>query len=250
MKGLAMEHVRYEVLDDVGVITLDSPANRNALSAKLVAELLDHLETSATDSSHHVLLRSAGTTFCSGADLREAVDHGMSGGARAIMAAQRAIVAHPKPVIASVAGAVRAGGLGLIGASDVVICADDVTFAFTEARLGLTPAVISATVLRRLTDRAASDTFLTGRTFDAHEAEAMGLVTRSVRSERLNEVVQQTSTELRLAHPQGLCETKALLNQGLLKELDNTTDALVELSARLFDSPTARAAFQRFLGKD
>ena len=74
---------------------------------------------------------------------------------------------HPRPVVTRLAGPVRAGGLGIVAASDVVLCSDDVTFAFTESRLALAPAVISLTVLPRLTSRAAADTFLTGRTFYA-----------------------------------------------------------------------------------
>ena len=68
----------------------------------------------------------------------------------------------PKPVVARVGGPARAGGLGLIAAADIAVCADDATFAFTEVRLGVIPAVISATVLPRLAPRAAAELFLTG----------------------------------------------------------------------------------------
>ena len=175
------ELVHYDLADGVATITLDSPHNRNALSRQLVTELFDRLDQAEADGDARVvLIRSADRVFCSGADLAEAAEGGMEDGARALVALQRRIVGHSLPVVTRLAGPVRAGGLGIVAASDIVICSDDVTFAFTEVRLALTPAVISLTVLPRLTQRAAADTFLTGRSFGADEAAAMGLVTRAV----------------------------------------------------------------------
>ena len=101
-----------------------------------------------------------------------------------------------------------------------MLCSDDVTFAFTESRLALAPAVISLTVVPRLTSRAAAETFLTGRTFDAGEAAAMGLVTRAVPADELDDAVTEVCTELKKAHPQGLRETKALLARDLVARID------------------------------
>lgn len=240
--------VRYDVQQAVATITLDSPHNRNALSSALVTQLFDALERAAADEAARiVLVRSADRVFCSGADLKEAGAGGMEQGARALVALQRAIVAHPKPVVTRLAGPVRAGGLGIVAASDVVLCSDDVTFAFTESRLGLAPAVISLTVVPRLTSRAAADTFLTGRTFDAAEAAAMGLVTRAVPAEALDAAVEEACEELRQAHPQGLRETKALLAGELLRRIDGQAEEMATLSARLFASDGAREAMTAFL---
>jgi enoyl-CoA hydratase/carnithine racemase len=243
------ELVHYQVADGIGTITLDSPKNRNALSKQLVGELFARLDESAGDTSVVVLVRSADRVFCSGADLSEAAADGMEQGARTMVEMQRRIVAHPKPVVTRLAGPVRAGGLGIVAASDIVICGDDVTFAFTESRLALAPAVISLTVLPRLSSRAASDTFLTGRTFDATEAAEMGLVTRSVPADQLDAAVAETCAELAKAHPQGLRETKALLARDLLRRIDAGADEMATLSARLFGSDAAREAMLAFLGK-
>jgi len=243
------ELVHYEVADGVATITLDSPHNRNALSRQLVTELFAHLDTAAQDESRVVVIRSADRVFCAGADLSEAADGGMEEGAKAIVALQRLIVTHPKPVVTRLAGPVRAGGLGIVAASDVAICQDDVTFAFTESRLGLAPAVISLTVLPRLTSRAAADTFLTGRTFDAAEAAAMGLVTRAVPAEALDAAVAETCAELMQAHPQGLRETKALLARDIVARIDEHADDMSALSARLFGSEGAREAMTAFLNR-
>ena len=143
----------------------------------------------------------------------------------------------------------RAGGLGIVAASDVVICGDDVTFAFTESRLALAPAVISLTVLPRLTGRAAADTFLTGRTFDAAEAAAMGLVTRAVPAGELDAAVADVCDELQKAHPQGLRETKVLLAADLIRRIDDEGEPAAALSARLFGSDAAHEAMLAFLSR-
>ena len=173
-----------------------------------------------------VLLRSADRVFCSGADLSEAAEGGMEEGAQALVALQRRILSHRSPVVTRLAGPVRAGGLGIVAASDIVLCSDDVTFAFTEVRLALTPAVISLTVLPRLTSRGAADSFLTGRKFDAAEAAQMGLVTRSVAPEALDDEVARVCADLVKGHPQGLRETKALLAAPVLANLDAQADEM------------------------
>ena len=244
-----VELVHYEIRDGVGTITLDSPHNRNALSRQLVTELIGRLEESARDDSRVVVLRSADRVFCSGADLSEAATVSMEDAAAGIIGIMRGIVAHPKPVVVRLGGPVRAGGLGIVAAADIALCGDDVTFAFTESRLGLAPAMISLTVLPRLTSRAASDTFLSGRTFDATEAAAMGLVTRSVPTDRLDEELSTVCADLMQAHPQGLAETKALLARGLLATIDAQGQEMAALSSRLFASEGAREAMTAFLSK-
>jgi enoyl-CoA hydratase/carnithine racemase len=243
------ELVHYEVAGHIGTITLDSPKNRNALSRQLVTELFARLDEAAEDDSVVVLIRSADRVFCSGADLDEAAGQGMEEGARSMVEMQRRIVAHPKPVVTRLAGPVRAGGLGIVAASDVALCGDDVTFAFTESRLALAPAVISLTVLPRLTSRAAADTFLSGRTFGAAEAAAMGLVTRCVPADELDDAVTEACGELSRAHPQGLRETKALLTRELVRTIDDHAEEMASLSARLFGSDAAREAMLAFLGR-
>lgn len=242
------ELVHYDLAEGVATITLDSPKNRNALSRRLLTQLFDALDRSEHDSEAMVVvIRSADRVFCSGADLSEAADGGMDEGTRALVALQRRIVTHPCPVVTRLAGPVRAGGLGIVAASDVVLCSEDVTFAFTESRLALAPAVISLTVLPRLTSRAAAETFLTGRTFEATEAAAMGLVTRAVPVDQLDDAVAEVCAELLKAHPQGLRETKALLSQGLVQNIDDHADEMAALSARLFGSDEAREAMNAFL---
>jgi enoyl-CoA hydratase/carnithine racemase len=243
------ELVHFGLTDGVATITLDSPHNRNALSRQLLTELFDALDRAETQDARVVLIRSADRVFCSGADLSEAAEGGMEEGTLALVALQRRLVAHDLPIVTRLAGPVRAGGLGIVAASDVVLCSDDVTFAFTESRLALAPAVISLTVVPRLTSRAAAETFLTGRTFDAREAATMGLVTRAVPADQLDDAVAEVCSELKKAHPQGLRETKALLARDLLARIDGQAEEMAALSARLFGSDEAREAMTAFLNR-
>lgn len=244
------ELVHLTVADGVATITLDSEHNRNALSKQLVSELAAHLATADADSgARAILVRSAGTVFCSGADLSEASSGGMAEGAAALIALQRQIATAAKPVVVELSGAVRAGGLGIVGAADLVIAAETVTFALTEVRLALAPAVISASLLPRLTARAASDLFLTARTFDTAEAVRIGLVTRAVPADSLVEEIASVLAELVKGYPQGLRETKKLLNRDLVARIDALGDELAAQSAELFGSDEARAAMIAFLNR-
>ncbi|NRQ48888.1 enoyl-CoA hydratase-related protein [Aeromicrobium stalagmiti] len=242
------ELVHLEVADQVATITLDSEHNRNALSRQLVTELAEHLATADADPDvRAVLVRSAGRVFCSGADLAEAAGGGMVEGAQALIRLQRQIATAARPVVVELGGPVRAGGLGIVGAADVVVAAETVTFALTEVRLGLAPAVISVSLLPRLTDRAAADLFLTARTFDAVEAAAIGLVTKAVPEAALDGEVGRVLGDLVQGYPQGLRETKKLLNHDLVARIDALGDQLAAQSAELFGSSEAREAMTAFL---
>lgn len=242
------ELVHLDVADQIATITLDSPHNRNALSRQLVSELIAHLATvEERDDVLVVVLASSGRVFCSGADLSEAASVPMHEGARAIVGLQRQIVTLSKPVVTVVSGAARAGGIGIVAASDLAIVAEDATFALTEVKLGLTPAVISLTVLPRLTQRAAALTALGGEVFTGAQAADYGLVTLAVPGDELQAKVDEIVGQLATGAAQGLRETKRLLNADLVDRIDARGEELVELSARLFGSAEAREAMTAFL---
>jgi enoyl-CoA hydratase/methylglutaconyl-CoA hydratase len=241
-------YVRYAVDGAVATLTLDSPHNRNALSRKLVTELFEGLGQAETDDTVRViLLRSADRVFCSGADLSEAATTPMEEGARAIVQLQRRIVASEKPVVVRLDGPVRAGGTGIVASADVVIASEEAHFALTEVKLGVAPAIISLTVLPRLTSRAAALTCLAGEKFGAAEAAAYGLVTVAVPADQVDARVAAVCASLATGHPQGLRETKKLLNRELLADIDARGEELAQLSARLFGTDEAREAMMAFL---
>jgi len=244
------ELAHYEVAEQVATLTLNSQHNRNALSRQLVAELLTHLDSAgADDAVKVVLIRAEGRTFCSGADLSEASEQGMEQAAGVLVELQRRIASLPKPVVTRVHGNVRAGGIGIVAASDIAVSADDASYAFTEVRLGLAPAAISLSVIPRMTDRAAALAFLTGEVFDGTTAAATGLVTVAVPEDRLNDEVSSVCAALAKGDPQGLRETKQLIGQPLVERIEGLGADLAQVSARLFGSEAAKAAMQAFLDR-
>jgi enoyl-CoA hydratase len=247
-------YVRYEVEGGIATLTLDSPHNRNAISTRLVTELLAGLGAAAQDSSvRAVVLTHTGNTFCAGADLSEASSaNGSSDPAelakertRSMIGLLRSLVESPKPVVARIDGHVRAGGMGLVGACDIVVAGPSSTFALTESRLGLAASIISLTVLPRMTSRAASRYFLTGEKFGPEEAERIGLIT--VAAADVNSATTAFLDDLRKGAPQGLAASKALTTAATLAEFDASADRLAAQSARLFGTPEAIEGMTAFL---
>jgi enoyl-CoA hydratase len=223
--------------DRILTVTLDSPANRNALSVSLVTGLADALTAAASDERvHGVVLTHTGPAFCSGADLSQTPENSTE----AMLGLIRQILMLPIPVVAVVDGATRAGGLGILGACDVVLATAESTFAFTEVRLGLAPAIISLPLRPVLTSRGASRYFQTGEKFSAATACTMGLITA------VDEPVEPVLEGLRAADRQGLAATRPLTTRDRLRELDAEGKQMAELSSSLFASPVAHAHFAAF----
>ncbi|MFF5361013.1 enoyl-CoA hydratase family protein [Streptomyces scabiei] len=224
----------------ITTLTLDSPANRNALSAALVAELRDALDGCGKDDTvRAVVLTHTGSTFCAGADLRDPPDPA------ALVALLRLLLELPKPVVARVTGHVRAGGLGLLGACDIAAAGPEATFALTEVRIGVAPAVISLTLRPRTDPRALARYYLTGERFGPAEAARIGLVTDT--GAEVDEVLAPVLDGLRRASPRALAETKHLLTAKVLENFDQDAGELTRLSSRLFASADAREGMTAFL---
>ncbi|MFI2368316.1 enoyl-CoA hydratase family protein [Streptomyces sp. NPDC018833] len=224
----------------ITTLTLDSPDTRNALSARLVDELAEALARCGGDEAvRAVVLTHTGTTFSAGADLKAPPSP------YTFVALLRRIVTLPKPVVARVAGHVRAGGLGLVGACDIAAATAVSDFAFTEVRIGVAPAVISLPLLPRMDPRAAERYYLTGERFDAAEAARSGLLTLAAAD--VDEALAPVVEGLRRASPQGLAASKRLVTARVLETFDRDAEDLVQRSASLFASPEAREGMTAFL---
>ncbi|MEV4329709.1 enoyl-CoA hydratase family protein [Streptomyces sp. NPDC049597] len=224
----------------ITTLTLDAPDSRNALSARLVGELAEALARCGEDETvRAVVLTHTGTTFSAGADLKAPPSP------YTFVALLRQIVTLPKPVVARIAGHVRAGGLGLVGACDIAAATDTSDFAFTEVRIGVAPAVISLPLLPRMAPRAAERYYLTGERFDAAEATRTGLLTLAAAD--VDEALAPLVEGLRRASPQGLAASKALVTARVLETFDRDAEDLVRRSATLFASPEAREGMTAFL---
>lgn len=240
--------VHYDVGGQVATITLDSPANRNALSRTLAGELTGRLTAAGRDRGvRAVVLTHAGRVFCSGADLSEAGSGSMPESTAALTALLSTIVELDKPVIARIAGHVRAGGMGVAGACDLAIATETASFAFTEARIGLAPAIISLTTLDLMPPRAAARYYLTGETFDSAAAAELGLITAAVSSDSIDDLIAALTGQILQTSPQGSAETKRLLTGARRRRLAAESAGLSALSARLFASDEAQEGIRAFL---
>lgn len=245
------ELVHLEIDSRVATITLDSPRNRNALSAQLRRELLAHL-TKAIESpaARVIVLTHTGSVFCAGMDLKEAQGADADGqGVTEFPELLRRLWTSPTPVIARLAGPARAGGVGLVAACDLAVAAAEVNFAFTEVRIGVVPAVISVPLLPRVQPAALYELFLTGETFDAHRAATIGLITSAVPADRLDAEVNRYTDMLRLGAPGALAGTKDLLRGPSARTMADDLATMTRLSAERFASDEGQEGIRAFVEK-
>jgi methylglutaconyl-CoA hydratase len=240
--------LQVTVARGVATLTLDSPANRNALSRAMRVQLRDAVREALADDAVRVLvLDHTGRVFCSGMDLSEAAGGGVQDqGVREFPELLELLWNSPKPVVAVVRGPARAGGVGLAAACDVVVAASSASFAFSEVRLGIVPAVISAVVLPRMVPHVAHRLMLTGEVFDAATAAVGGLVDLVADDAEVDGTLDSLLTALAAGAPAALAETKRLLRAG---SPPLAFDELLELSARFFASEEGQEGIASFREK-
>ncbi|MEP7201517.1 MAG: enoyl-CoA hydratase-related protein [Ilumatobacteraceae bacterium] len=231
--------VKAVVAGGIARITLDSPANRNALSQRLLADLHAALDTAEREAARVVVLTHTAPVFCAGADLKERA-HGKVDSTSYVRAIER-LGMIGSPVIAAVDGPVRAGGLGVMCACDLVVVNKSITFALTEVRIGVAPAIVSAPLLQRCSWSKLAGPYLTGEAFDADRALEMGLVTHV--TDNVEATVAELSRSILLGGPNAVAATKRLLRR------DHTMAELQALSESLFTSNEGREGMAAFAEK-
>jgi len=234
------ELVHCAVEGGVATITLDSPANRNALSRQLVAELHAALDRAEQPDVRVVVLTHTAPAFCAGADLKERGSGPTSNGPMAN--AMERLAASAAPTIAAVDGSVRAGGIGIMAACDLVVVHRRVNFAFTEVRIGVAPAMISVPILARCSWSKLAAPFLTGETFDADAARDMGLVTHV--TDDVRATVAELVQGVLAGAPGAVAATKRVLRQATPNMAD-----MQALSEALFGSAEAAEGMTAFAEK-
>lgn len=237
--------VRCTVEDGVATITLDAPENRNALSRALLVGLAAALDRAEQPDVRVIVLTHTPPVFCAGADLKEraapAIDDTPVPSMSSVM--ERFITAR-QPTIAAVQGPVRAGGVGLMASCDLVVVRPDVTFAFTEVRIGVAPAIISVPILRRAPWSKLAAPFLTGETFDAAAARDLGLVTHV--SDDVPATVATLVAGILAGAPGAVAATKRLLHGAGDASLRAELAAMQTLSEQLFAGAEAAEGMRAF----
>lgn len=183
-------------------------------------------------------------------DLKESLDaDAQAQGVLEFPAILESIWASPKPVVARLTGSARAGGIGLVAVADIAIAADTATFGFSEVRIGVIPAVISAPVLRAIPARAAHELFLTGETFDAARALTLGLVNRAAPAADVDAAVEHVVSMILRGAPGALAGAKALTRRGTDASLERELKELSTLSAEYFAGDEGQEGIRAFKDK-
>lgn len=242
----------------VRTLRLDRPDKRNALNADLVSALTDELQAlREVDDIRAIVLTGTGSTFSAGADLsslRAMQDASLlenERDSRALATLFRTIYRHPKPVIAKVNGHAIGGGCGLAAVCDFSLVSDEAKLGFSEVRIGFVPAIVMVFVRRKLGDTVARDLLLRGRLLSAVEAAEMGLVTRAVSPDALDEEVEALTRELATeTSGSAVALTKRMLGHLPGMGLDEALDYAVQMNAFARGTDDCRAGIEAFLNDE
>ena len=245
------EATLYEVKDGAAWITLNRPENRNALSSVLVVEMYEHLVAANEDPDVRcIVLTGKDPAFCAGADLKSppgATIDGRESVPYPTVLTQ--IMESEKPVIAAINGAAFAGGLGLVGAADIVIAVEDVKMSFSEVRIGVIPAVISVVCIPKLGTHHAMKLFITGERFTGAQAVEFGLAHRAVPKDQLHAAVQEEIDMINLGGPNAVVECKKLVRKVPTLSIKDGFDLTAEWSGRMFRSDEGAEGMAAFREK-
>ncbi len=237
-------------------VTLARPDVRNAFDEEVIAALTSVARDAAKDPTLRALVLAAdGPCFCAGADLAwmlKAVAYSRQDNLRDAEDLSRMLELLdllPMPVIGRVHGAALGGGVGLVAICDVVIAEEKTTFAFSEAKLGIVPAVISPYVIAKIGVSAAREMFLTASTFDAARARELGLVHRLEPADTLDAAVDRCLRDIMACAPGALAAAKRLIREVSGLRPDEVIGVTTALIAEQRISPEGQEGMRAFLEK-
>jgi enoyl-CoA hydratase/carnithine racemase len=245
-------HILYEVRQQVAYLTINREKQRNALSILAINQLLESLGQAEADSDVRVVqITGAGEkAFCTGADLGGAIG-GESGQTTYQLYANllKRIAGFPKPTLARVRGYCLAGGMGLMLACDIVIAETTSHFGTPEVNVGLFPMMIGALIYRNVLRKSAMEMVLSGRMLEADEALRLGLITRAVPPEQVDEATEKILQNLAAKSPIGLKLGKEAFYAMQDMPFDQAVDYLSGKLAEVAATEDAREGIMAFIEK-
>ncbi len=248
-----MPSVTHYTDSQAAVITLNKSEEGNRLDLETLEHLSSTFNKSSLDNNVRViLLRSNGNTFCTGMDLVQLqnLKAGMDRAEKALslyVDLLSAIYNSPKPVICLVNGDVKAGGVGLMSACDIIIASNDSNFELSEVLFGLIPAnVLPYLFSLRITPQKARYLILSSKRISAAEAHRLNLVDEIFPRHELEKAVRTVIKRLFRSSPGALAETKAFTKMLLGKELDTARELAKEKLLELIKRPEVIHAVTAF----
>jgi methylglutaconyl-CoA hydratase len=242
----------------IRTITLNRPAQRNALTPAMQEQLMHALDETAKSSARVLIVTGAGEAFCAGLDLAALQDFSkvppvssfeLADDAHRFARILRSLYELPIPVIAAVNGHAIAGGAGIATVCDFTLAVPTAKFGYSEVKIGFVPAFVSAFLTLQLGDKRARNLLLTGSVFTAQQAHTLGLVTEVVPAEELTARVQALAETLLANSPSSLCATKALLADQNRAWLDHAIHLALQANAAARRTSDFREGITAFLEK-
>lgn len=252
----AYETLKYEIAESIITIWLNRPEVHNAFNDTMLAELVDILETvDQSDDIRVVIFTGSGKSFSAGADLnwmKKMVDYTYEENLKDSLMISKVfhkIYTLRKPVIAAVNGATIGGGMGFVGASDIVIGSDRAKFSLSEVRIGLVPACISPYLIKRVGEGVLKELFITGMRFGSDKALDIKLINYKAEHEKLLETAMEKAKQLCQCGPDAIAVCKQLFVDVPEMGLDKAYHHTAEVIARLRISDEAQEGMKAFLEK-
>lgn len=248
--------IEFEEKISIATIYLNRLEVHNAFNDILILELTACFEeVGKMENVRVVVLRGRGKSFCAGADLNYMKGIAQFGYQQNFEDAKRlanlfdTIYSCPKPTIAVVHGAAFGGANGLLAACDIVIAEENTTFAFSEVKIGISPATIGPYVLKRIGEYGGKELMMTGKRFKGKEAEKFGLVNKSVRSGEIEPVLEEYNKQFMTAAPKAVEATKEMINMIIENKLVDPMEYTADLIAKLRAADEGQDGMAAFLEK-
>jgi len=256
MLNKTYETLKYEVKNRVITICLNRPLVHNAFNDTMLAELADILAAvDRSDGIRVVIFTGEGKSFSAGADLnwmKKMIDYTYEENlkdALLISDVFHKIYTLTKPVIAAVNGAAIGGGMGFVGAADIVIASENARFSLSEVRIGVVPACISPYLIKRVGEGVLKELFITGMRFDADKALDIKLINYKVGPEKLLEFAMEKAHELCLCGPNAIAVCKQLFVDVPGMDLKTAYNHTADVIARMRIAAEAQEGMKAFLEK-
>ena len=245
------EHLIYNVKDEVAWFTINREKQRNAISAEAIALFMKYLDRAEADENVRAdcVTGSGDKAFCSGGDLAGNMLEDGTDPITAYAKLIKRLAGFPKPTVARVNGYCLAGGTGFMLACDIVVARDDSKFGTPEVNVGLFPMMIGALIFRNVPRKKAMEMILLGERLTAQQALEMGMLTRVVAADQLEETVAGVLKTLAEKSPIGLKLGKEAFYRTADMPLEEALDVLSQELKKVISTEDAREGMTAFIEK-
>jgi enoyl-CoA hydratase/carnithine racemase len=248
---MSEDHLLYRVEGNIARLIINREQQRNALSGEAISLFMKYLDAAETNEDIRVILiRGRGDkAFCSGADLGGAAGGELKETFGNYAQLLKRLAGYPKPIVAKINGYCLAGGMGLMLACDIVVSRNDTKFGTPEVNVGLFPMMIGALIYRNVLRKKAVEMVLMGEKLSSDQALEMGLITRAVPPQKLDEEVEKTLNSLASKSPVGIKIGKQAFYAMADMPFEEAVDFLSEKIAEVAATEDAREGITAFLEK-